>query len=352
MIKYPSQSSLYFHHAAIIAEKVKKNTIVTVQYFQPSLDNVMLVGIKEALKILEKYTDTSKLKIQYIEEGTIIQRNEPVLKITGPYHLFGYLENMIDSVLTRGSSVATNVQKIINLVGPNRLIIMSDRGDHYDNLARDGYAAAVAGATMFSNYEQLKLISDKQRETCKVFGSVPHALIQLFNDDVNDVVKNYAEIINEKLIILVDFDNDIINTTLKVMENHHQNLIGVRVDTSPRIIDKYFYENGYLKEAKFDPKYSGSNPILISALRKALDNNGYQNQKIIISSGLTYEKIKYFEDHKTKIDGYGVGLSLLKVNVIFTCDAVKLNDKPLAKFGRKEYFSKQLKIYIPPKTLK
>ena len=103
---------------------------------------------------------------------------------------------------------------------------------------------------------------------------------------------------------------------------------GVRVDTSKNIID-HMFDNEPNRE-----QYKGVNPEQIKRLRKALDENGGSHVRIIVSSGFTPEKIKYFEEQKTPVDAYGVGESILKINIGFTCDAVRNNGKNIAKEGR------------------
>jgi nicotinate phosphoribosyltransferase len=130
----------------------------------------------------------------------------------------------------------------------------------------------------------------------------------------------------QKLVALVDFNNDIITDSLKVVKVFGSKLGAVRVDTASNLVDKYFNDR--------TKKEAGVNPTLIKALRKALDNAGAKDVQIIISSGLTPSKIIEFEKAETPIDIYGVGAYLLKVHIFYTADAVKLNGKEIAKFGR------------------
>ncbi|WP_342264238.1 hypothetical protein [Spiroplasma endosymbiont of Clivina fossor] len=52
----------------------------------------------------------------------LFKANIPVLKITGPYHLFGYLEGIIDGILARRSSVATNCNEILKVSNDKPII--------------------------------------------------------------------------------------------------------------------------------------------------------------------------------------------------------------------------------------
>jgi nicotinate phosphoribosyltransferase len=120
---------------------------------------------------------------------------------------------------------------------------------------------------------------------------MPHALIHGFNGDIIKSLEAYSELFpNDKLVALVDFDNDVINTSLKVCRHFQNRLNAVRVDTSISLVDKYFTvkEN---QEKYYNENIMGINPILIKALRKAMDDEGFNNVKIIVSSGFDKAKI-------------------------------------------------------------
>src|SRR5690625_5961099 len=82
----------------------------------------------------------------------------------------------------------------------------------------------------------------------------------------------------------------------------------------------------------FDPR--GVNPELIFALRDALDSEGFEHVKIVVSGGFNQEKITLFEKRKVPVDMYGIGSDLLNIDRGFTGDNVLLNGEPSAKQGR------------------
>src|SRR5699024_1476531 len=109
-------------------------------------------------------------------------------------------------------------------------------------------------------------------------------------------------------------------------------LNAVRVDTSKTLVDKYFLRNQHLM-GKFVIR--GVNPELIFALRRALDDAGHDYVYIVASGGFTEEKISNFEEVNVPVETYGIGSSLLKLNIGFTGDKVLLNGTHSAKEGRK-----------------
>ncbi|WP_237696905.1 nicotinate phosphoribosyltransferase [Mycoplasma suis] len=130
------------------------------------------------------------------------------------------------------------------------------------------------------------------------------------------------------IIALVDFNNNVIEDSLKVLKAFGRKLKGVRVDTHPTIKDQS------LSDLPDNEEYRGVNTTLVNRLRSALDASGGKHVKIYISSGLTPERIKKFIRERIEVDGFGVGQFLTSVNVFFTGDLVKLGDKKISKFGR------------------
>jgi len=336
LIKEGYYSANYFLKTRKIVLKHLKNHEVMMQFFQRE-DDVMLCGIDEVLALIKTFAvNPSKLKIQALNDGDMIKANEPVLKITGKYENFGYLESLIDGILARRSSVATNVYRIKKLLGNKyEMFSMADRQDDYLTQVGDGYATYVAGVKKVSTDAQGAWWGGKG------MGTMPHALIQMCHGDVIKAAKLYHDTFpNEKVTALIDYNNDVITDSIKLAKVLKKDLKAIRVDTSKALIDKYFIN----KSTKgFDPH--GVCKELIFALRKELDKNGFNYVKIVVSSSFTLEKIKEWVKYKVPVDTYGVGSSLVINNTVgFTGDLVKLDGKPEAKVGRKEYPSKRLEI--------
>lgn len=318
-IKSMDYSAHYFKNTTKIVQKYKKNTITMVQFFQRS-DNVVLAGMEEVLSLLKKNTKYKKYSIEYLKDGTIINNKDVVLQLEGNYEHFGFMENLIDGILSRMTSLATNARKIINVANGKDVIFMGDRVDLYSTQKYDGKAIKIGGINKLVTKEHCKLTNTHP------VGTVPHALIAIFEGDQIQALEAYKEVVSKDLIALVDFHNDVINESLKMARHFKDNLKGVRIDTSKALYDKYF-------EDKENKEY-GVNPTIVKALRKALDQEGFNKVKIIVSSGLNVDQIKEFENQNAPVDIYGVGSSLLKINNTFTCDVVKVNGKDMAKTGR------------------
>lgn len=326
----------YFFKAEGIISKHNPNNIITLQFFQRQ-DDAILGGMNETLALLETETDTTKYQIKYLPEGTKISAKEVVLELTGHYQDFGVYEGIIDGILARSTSIASNAAKCLKAAQGKDVVFMGDRSDHYSNQERDGIAVELAGIKAHSTN------AGARGNEKVVFGSIPHALIQNFEGDLVKVMEYYQQLYPEDkdLIALVDFHNDVIGDSLKVLHRFKQDLKGVRIDTSQTVRDKMFGsdENEY-----------GVTPNQVKKLRAALDQNGGKHVRIIVSSGFTPEKIAYFEQEKAPVDAYGVGEYMLKITNTFSADAVIINNKPLAKVGRFYQHNPHLLTYQSKKS--
>lgn len=324
----------YFLKSRKIVEKYAGNHIVTMQFFQRR-DDSKLCGVDEAIALVHQYAvHPEELEIVALNDGNIIQANEPVLKITGKYENFGFLESMIDGILARRTSVCTNVYNVMKaLNGAADIFSMADRQDDYHTQIGDGYATYVAGIR--------KVSTDAQGLWWGGYGvgTMPHALIQVCGGDICKAADLYHKTFpDEKVTALIDYNNNVVHDSVMLAKHLGETLRAVRVDTSKSLIDHYFDDKD---TSGFDPH--GVCKELIFALRKALDDNGFNFVKIIVSSSFTAEKIAEWVKLGVPVDTYGVGTSLVNnMTCGFTGDLVMLDGKKQAKEGRENIPSNRL----------
>src|SRR5699024_12337512 len=106
----------------------------------------------EAISLLHTFAyNPETLEIYSLKDGDKITLFESVLTVSGAYQQFGFLEVIIDGILSRRTSVATNVYNVVkaaSISGKQKpIIFMGDRDDHYTQQAGDGYAAFIGGST-------------------------------------------------------------------------------------------------------------------------------------------------------------------------------------------------------------
>lgn len=324
----------YFLKSRKIVENCAPNHIVTMQFFQRK-DDAKLCGVDEAIALIHEFAvHPEELEIYALNDGDVINANEPVLKITGKYENFGFLESMIDGILARRTSVCTNVYNVMEALKGADVFSMADRQDEYNTQIGDGYATYVAGIRKVSTDAQGLWWGGHG------VGTMPHALIQVCDGDICKAADIYHKTFpDEKVTALIDYNNNVVEDSIKLAKHLGETLRAVRVDTSKSLIDHYFDDKD---TSGFDPH--GVCKELIFALRKALDDNGFNYVKIIVSSSFTAEKINEWIKLGVPVDTYGVGTALVNNTTIgFTGDLVVLDGKDQAKEGRKNIPSDRLK---------
>lgn len=329
----------YFLKTRKIVEKCAPNHIVTMQFFQRT-DDAMVCGVDEAIALVHTFAKSPQnLVIYALNDGDIVSANEPVLKITGRYEDFGFLESMIDGILARRTSVATNVYRVMKVLNGKDIFSMADRQDDYQTQVGDGYASYVAGIRKVSTDAQGLWWGGKG------VGTMPHALIELCGGDIIKAADIYHKTFpDEQVTALIDYNNNVVEDSIKLAKHLGHTLRGVRVDTSKALIDHYFDDKD---TSGFDPH--GVCKELIFALREELDKNGFDYVKIIVSSSFSAEKIEEWVKLNVPVDTYGVGTYFVNNTTCgFTGDLVELDGRPEAKEGRHNIPSKRLqKVEYP-----
>ena len=319
----------YFNHtrAALLADG--RHPRVVMQVFQRK--TAMLGGIDEAIAVLKLCSDDwDALTVHALHDGDRVEPWETVLTIEGDYTLFAHLETVYLGVLTRRTLITTNVARVVEAAHGKPIIFMPARHDHHRVQTGDGYAAFVAGAMIGA---QIGVTSDAQASWWggRGVGTVPHALIASYGGNTVLAATKFAEWASDdmNIVVLVDFENDSVRTALEVARALGPRLWGVRLDTSGQLVDRSLWN----ELGDFDPR--GVNERLVRKVRAALDEDGFEQVKIVASGGFTVEKIKAFEEEGVPVDAYGIGSSLIRGQNDFTGDVVMTDGRPSAKVGRR-----------------
>ena len=318
-------SANYFLKSRKIVAENEPDHIVTMQWFQRT-DGAMLCGIDEVIALIHTFAiHPEELIIEALDDGDIVNNEEPVLKVTGKYQNFGFLESVIDGILARRTSVATNVKRVLDVAGDVPVFSMADRQDDYLTQVGDGYATYVAGISKVSTDAQGLWWGGKG------MGTMPHALIQICGGDVCKAADIYLKSFpNEKVTALIDYHNNVVRDSLILARHLKEKLNGVRIDTSFKLVDHYFDDKD---TSDFDPH--GVCKELVFALRKALDDEGFNYVKITVSSAFCAKKIAEWNKDKVPVSMYGVGTFFVNNTTCgFTGDLVMRDGKPEAKEGR------------------
>ncbi len=296
------------------------------------------------------------LSVSSLYDGETADPWEPVIHVEGEYAAFAHLETLYLGALSEGTKVATNTRDVVTAANGKPVIMFGARHQGHEAQAGAGYAAYVGGAVAVSTDEQGEWWGSTG------LGTVPHALIAVYGGDTTVATLKFDEYINRapdaighltakgtpeghvNVTALVDFRDDVVNTSLGVAHALGQRLWGVRVDTSESLIDKSVLReiaeaDGVTREGDV----RGVTPRLVVLLRRALDDAGYGHVRIVASGGFDAVKIRRFEELAVPVDVYGVGSALVSgTGFDHTADIVRVNGKPIAKTGRRYIASERL----------
>lgn len=324
----------YFIKTRKIVSEHLAGHIAELQFFQRE-DDVMACGLDEVLDLIGLFANRpERLAIMALNDGDLIASGEPVLKVTGPYEDFGFLESAIDGILSRRSSVATNAMRVIREAKGKTGLNMGDRQDDPYTQTGDGYASYVAGMRLFSTDAQGAWVGIRGG------GTMPHALIELCGGDICKAADLYYETYPDRPVTaLIDYRNDAVRDAVLLARHMGRKLACVRIDTSKALVDHWF--DG--KEDQYrDQDLHGVVIPQVKAMRTELDAAGFPFVRICVSSGFDPIRIAAFEKAHTPVDIYGVGTYLVQNHVGYTGDLVKLDGHDQAKEGRHDIASTRL----------
>jgi nicotinate phosphoribosyltransferase len=328
----------YFNHTRDTLLAAGRHPRVLMQAFQKK--HAYLGGMDEAIAILKLCAERfDELEVRALYDGDAVEPYEPVLTIEGDYTTFAHLETVYLGVMARRTLITTNVVNVLRAANGKPVIFMPARHDHHRVQTGDGYAAYVAGQVVNA---EIGVTTNEQASWWggRGLGTVPHALIAAFGGDTVLASQHFANWAPEDMnvTVLVDFENDSVRTALEVAHALGPRLWGVRLDTSESLVDRSLWgEMG-------DFKPTGVNPRLVWKVRDALDAEGFDGVRILVSGGFDIEKIREFEEGGVPVDAYGVGSSLIRGSNDFTADIVMTDGRPSAKAGRRLRPSDRLEL--------
>jgi nicotinate phosphoribosyltransferase len=319
----------YFNHTRDTLDADDRHPRVVMQVFQKG--TAYLGGMDEAIAMLKLAShDWEQLTVHALHDGDPIEPYETVMTIEGDYTLFAHLETVYLGTLARRTLVTTNVVEVLRAANGKPIIFMPARHDHWRIQTGDGYAAYVAGQIVGA---PVGVTTDEQASWWggKGVGTVPHALIAAYGGNTVLAATKFAEWAPDDLnvTVLVDFENDSIGTALEVARALGPKLWGVRLDTSESLVDRSLWDE------LGDFKPTGVNERLVRKVREALDADGFERVRIVVSGGFDATKIRRFEQDGVPVDAYGVGSSLIRGANDFTADVVLTDGRPSAKVGRR-----------------
>ena len=326
-------SDAYFNHTKSLLEQEGDRPHVVMQVFQRK--ESILGGVDEAIAVVKQCAGRreeggrwasgfKELEVKALHEGDRLSPWETVMTIEGDYSLFAHLETVYLGCMARRTLIMRNVREVVEAAEGKPILYFPARHDHWLVQTGDGWAAHVAGAIGVSTDAQASWWGGLG------VGTVPHGLIAAYGGDTVRASRLFAQRFAEQMnvTVLVDFQNDSVQTALEVAEALGPDLWGVRLDTSDKLADES------LRRLHGDDAPTGVAPELVTLTRQALDDAGFPDVRIVVSGGFTADRIRDFEARGIPVDAYGVGSSLIRGANDFTADVVMVDGKPCAKVGR------------------
>jgi nicotinate phosphoribosyltransferase len=385
-----------FHNLpkGISQEQIEVGDIdVEMQWFTRRMGKTTVVGVDKSLAMLkhctgyfegDTFVDTSdQIEVWAVHDGSTVKYEgdpthiQPVIKVRGRYRDFALLETPSLGILTRSSRVATNVYETFVASRGKPVLFFPARFDMHEVQAADGYAYNIALQRFNKDHAQelgAFVSTDAQGDWWGGAGggTVAHAAIASFLGDTAEAMIQFSNILPRQIprIALVDFNNDSVRDTLRVLdvmfakyrelmdagskeEAEKYKLYGVRLDTGGNLRDVSVPPLG---EPVLD---LGVNPRLVFNVRQGLDHawerwnipdawkdaarEYCQSVKIVVSGGFHPDKIRKFEKLEVPADIYAVGSYLFNnsngTSTDFTADVVRVKVHgewiDMAKVGRK-----------------
>ena len=321
----------YFNWTRRVLEAEGRAPSVTMQVFQKK--DVLLAGTDEAVAMLRlcladgyRWED---LEVWSLGDGDRAAPLESVMHVRGPYPAYAHLETLYLGALARGTRVATGTRRAVEAAWPLPVLYFAARHDHWAVQMADGWAAHVAGAAGVSTDAQGAWWGGRGE------GTLPHALIAAYSGDTVAATRALARRVPDpvRVVSLVDFDNDCVGTALKVARALGEKLYAVRLDTAENMVDRSLAEEAQGDGAR-GSDLRGVNRWLVYKVRDALDRNGFAHVRIVVSGGFDGARIRRFREAEVPVDAFGVGSSLIRGQVNFTADVVRVGGEWVAKAGR------------------
>jgi nicotinate phosphoribosyltransferase len=245
-----------------------------------------------------------------LTDGEPCGNDEAVIEIFGCYAAFGIYETAILGILSSATGWATAARAVVAAAGDVPVISFGARHVHPNIAAQMDYAAVIGGCTTCSTTLGAALSGTEPS------GTMPHALILILSDTVEAAIA-FDRVISPEVsrIVLVDTFQDEVIESQRVAEALSDHLAGVRLDTPSQ--------------------RGGVTPALVKEVRARLDYLGYRWVHIVVSGGMTPDRIRSFRDSGAAVDSFGVGSYISTASPIpYTADIREIEGVPVAKRGR------------------
>jgi nicotinate phosphoribosyltransferase len=304
-------ADVYFARAEEILAREGIDPLVVMEVF--ARERGILCGIDEAKVLLAHVlgdAPADEAVVEALDDGDEFEPKEVVLRIRAHYRRFGLYETAILGMMAASTGWATAARECVDAAAPEPVISFGARHVHPDITDTLDYAAIVGGCVGASTPAGARLAG------LNPTGTMPHSLVLIFGDTVRAALAFDRHLSSDvPRIVLVDTFKDEAEEALRVAEALGQRLYGVRLDTPS--------ERGRVTAD------------LVLEVRARLDQAGFGHVRIIVSGGLSPDRIRYFKEAGAPVDSFAVGSYISGATPVdFTGDLKLIDGRPIAKRGR------------------
>ena len=254
--------------------------------------------------------DPAEVAVEALDDGDAIAPKEVVLRIRARYRRFGLYETAILGMLAQSTGWATAAHECVEAAAPQPVISFGARHVHPDVTDVLDYASIVGGCVGASTPAGARLAG------LNPTGTMPHSLVLIFGDTVEAAIAFDRDLGPDvPRIVLIDTFKDEAEEALRVAHALGDRLYGIRLDTPA--------ERGRVTAD------------LVTEIRARLDLEGFTHVRIVVSGGLSPDRIRYFGEAGAPVDSFAVGSYISGAAPIdFTGDIKEIDGRPIAKRGR------------------
>ena len=304
---------------------------------------------------------TFEIDLQY-EEGAWVGAGEPIAYITGSFVQLSDLETIFLQKIGSASVAAHNAYQMCLALPDAAFLAMEARhcaGAEMQEMM--AYAAAVGSAA--AQREGARGVVGNANDgtahwfgASRGFGTMPHSLIGYAGSTVRAAEMFHETFPDVPLTVLVDYYGREVSDGLAVCARFPalaaEERLSLRLDThGGRFLEGLDPQASYAALERHAPgairryrsdtelRYlvgTGVSAAAIWRMREALDEAGYPNVRIVVSSGFVVDKCRVMADAKAPIDVVGTGSFIPEKwsETYATADIVEYDGVPIVKIGR------------------
>lgn len=242
-----------------------------------------LAGIKDYEPAFLDYLRDLRFSgdIYGMEEGEIAFPDEPILRVTAPFHEALLLESGLLRAIGVSTLIATKAARLTLAAGGKQLTDFAFRRAHAPHIAtRAGYIGGCHATSFVAGAMQYDI---------PAAGTIPHALVQAYPSEI-EAFRAVASALPTYSLLLDTYDvpkgtDNAIRVALEERERSDNRLVAVRLDSGDLIADSRM-------------------------VRDKLDRAGLHDVKVLVSGDIDEFRIQEMLGAGAPIDGFGIGGNL------------------------------------------